>query len=145
LNPALVNQGQGLLQSGWVQDVEEKKHPVFLAMSPSGWSNDDLGLGWIEQVFDWLTKEKARCCYRLLIVDGHGSHVTKAFINYCDANKTLLVVFSLHATHNFQPLDAVMFAPLSAAYSVELTTYLHYSQDLTTGKKGSFFWLFWAA
>jgi hypothetical protein len=29
-------------------------------MSLSGWSNDDLSLVWIEQVFDWLTKEKAR-------------------------------------------------------------------------------------
>jgi hypothetical protein len=145
LDPALINQGQGPLQSGWVQDIEEGKHQVFLATAPSGWSNDDLGLAWIEQVFDWLTKEKARCCYRLLIVDSHGSHVTMAFINYCDANKILLVVFPLHAMHSLQPLDIVMFAPLSAAYSVELTTYLHHSQGLTTFKKGGYFWLFWAA
>jgi hypothetical protein len=145
LDPALIYQGQGPLQSGWVQDVEEGKHQVFLATSPSGWSNDDLGLAWIEQVFDRLTKEKARRRYRLLIVDGHGSHITMAFINYCDANKILLVVFPPHATHSLQPLDVVMFAPLSAAYSVELTTYLHHSQGLTTVKKGDFFWLFWAA
>jgi hypothetical protein len=65
-----------------------------------------------------------------------------AFINYCDDNKILLVVFPPHATHSLQPLDVVMFAPLSAAYSVELTTYLHHSQGLTTVKKGDFFWLF---
>jgi hypothetical protein len=44
LDPALIYQGQGLLQSGWVQDVEKGKHQVFLATSPSGWSNTDLGL-----------------------------------------------------------------------------------------------------
>jgi hypothetical protein len=59
-----------------------------------------------------------RCCYWLLIVDSHGSQVTMALINYCDANKILLVVFPPHVTHNLQPLDVVMFAPLSAAYSV---------------------------
>jgi hypothetical protein len=44
LDPALIYQGQGLLQSGWVQDIEKGKHQVFLATSSSGWSNTDLGL-----------------------------------------------------------------------------------------------------
>jgi hypothetical protein len=39
----------------------------------------------------------------------------------------------------------VLHGPLSGAYSRELTTYLHNSQDLLTVKKGDFFLLFWAA
>lgn len=35
------------------------------------------------------TKEKARRRWRLLISNGHGSHITIKFIDFCDANKIL--------------------------------------------------------
>jgi hypothetical protein len=117
----------------------------FFATSPSGWSNNDLGLAWLEQVFDQGTKKKARRRWRLLILDGHASHLTMDFIDYCDANKILLAVFPPHATHSLQPLDVVLFSPLSTAYSKELTHYLHRSQGLVPIRKGDFFPLFWAA
>jgi hypothetical protein len=58
LDPAVIYKGKGTLCSGWVHDVEAGKHQVFCT-SPSGWSNDDVGLVWLEQVFDWRTKHKA--------------------------------------------------------------------------------------
>jgi hypothetical protein len=96
-------------------------------------------------VFDRFTKEKARRKYRLLILDGHGSHVTMDSINYCDQNKILLAIFPPHSTHTLQPLDVVMFKPLSTAYSKKLTTHLHNSQGLSAIKKSDFFHLFWKA
>jgi hypothetical protein len=50
-----------------------------------------------------------------------------------------------HSTHTLQPLDVVMFKPLSTAYSAELLTHLHRSQALLLIKKGDFFPLFWKA
>ncbi|KAF1943775.1 hypothetical protein EJ02DRAFT_342491, partial [Clathrospora elynae] len=38
-----------------------------------------------------------------------------------------------------QPLDVVMFKPLSTAYSTELASHLHSSQGLLSIKKGNFF------
>jgi hypothetical protein len=67
------------------------------------------------------------------------------FINFCDAKKILLAVFPPHATHSLQPLDVVLFAPLSSSYSQELEHFIHQSQGLLTIKKGDFFPLFWAA
>jgi hypothetical protein len=96
-----------------------------VSLSPSGWTNNDIGLAWLEQVFDCFTKAKARRKYRLLILDGYGSYVTMDFINYCDWNKILLAIFPLHLTHTLQPLDVVMFKPLLTAYSKELTIHLH--------------------
>ena len=96
-------------------------------------------------MFDRFTKAKARRKYRLLILDGHGSHVTIDFINYCDRNKILLTILPPHSTHTLQPLDVVIFKPLSTAYSKELTTYLHSSQGLSAIKKSDFFHLFWKA
>jgi hypothetical protein len=49
--PAIIYQGKGGLQSGWVEDMEVQKHEVSIDNSPSGWSNNELGLAWLEQVF----------------------------------------------------------------------------------------------
>jgi hypothetical protein len=73
-----------------------------------------------------------------LILDGHGSHVTMDFINYCDQNKILLAILPPHSTHTLQPLDVVIFKPLSTAYSKELTTHLHNGQGLTPSRRETF-------
>jgi hypothetical protein len=101
----------------------------------------------LEQVFNCCTKEKARCGrdYQLLILDGHGSYVTEDFKDYCDLHQILLAVMPPHSTHTLQPLNVVMFKPLSGAYSKELTNHLHQSQGLIPIKKGDFFPLFYRA
>jgi hypothetical protein len=71
-------------------------------------------------VFERFTKSKARRQYRLLIFNGHGSHVTSDFIDFCDSNKILLAIFPPYATYSLQPLDVVVFAPLAAEYLREL-------------------------
>jgi hypothetical protein len=79
-----------------VDGIEAGKHGVFTSTSPSEWTNDSLGLAWIEQVSDTCTKEKARRRWRLLIINGHGSHLAINFDIYCDTNKILLAVFPPH-------------------------------------------------
>jgi hypothetical protein len=146
LPPSLIYESaNSTIQSSWVEEIQSGEHSVLVSSSPSGWTNNDIGLAWLEQVFDRFTKEKARRKYRLLILDGHGSHVTMDFINYCDQNKILLAIFPPHSTHTLQPLDVVMFKPLSTAYSKELTTHLHNGQGLSVIKKSDFFHLFWKA
>jgi hypothetical protein len=69
--------------------------------------------------------------------------VTKEFIDYCHAHRILLAVFPPHSTHTVQPLDVVMFKPLSSSYTKALTTYLQQSLGLVPIRKGDFFPLFW--
>ena len=145
LPPALIFQGISSLQSSWLEDIEAGKHEAFFSNTPSGWSNNDLGLAWLEQVFERATSTKARRRWRLLILDGHASHLTMDFIRFCDAHKILLAVFPPHATHTLQPLDVVLFAPLAASYTLQLIQYLHDSQGLTAMRKGDSFPLFWEA
>ena len=138
LPPELIYEAAaGAIQSDWVEDIDAKKRTAFVDSSTSGWTNNDLGLAWLEQVFDRYTRRKARRSYRLLVIDGHGSHLTMDFLNYCDQNQILLAVFPLHSTHRLQPLDVVLFKPLLTAYSTELTAYLHNSQGLLPIKKGT--------
>jgi hypothetical protein len=141
----LYESANNTLQSSWVEEIKPGVHSVLVSSSPTGWTNNEIGLAWLQQVFDRFTKAKARRKYRLLILDGHGSHVTMDFINYCDQNKILLAVLPPHSTHTLQPLDKVMFKPLSTAYSKELTTHLHSGQRLSVIKKSDFFHLFWKA
>jgi hypothetical protein len=132
------------LRDTWVAGIKAGKHDVFVGSTSLGWSNNDVGLAWLEQVYDCCTKKKARYWrdWRLLIIDGHGSHLTMDFINYCDEHRILLAIMPPHSTHTLQPLDVVMFKLLSTAYSSALTTHLHKSQGLVPIKKGDFFPLF---
>jgi hypothetical protein len=141
----LYESANSTIQSSWVEEIKPGVHSVLVSSLPSGWTNNEIGLAWLEQVFDRYTKSKARRKYRLLILDGHGSHLTMDFINYCNQNKILLAIFPPHSTHTLQPLDVVMYKPLSTAYSKELTTHLHNGQGLSVIKKSDFFHLSWKA
>jgi hypothetical protein len=96
-------------------------------------------------VFDQSTRLKPGQSYRLLILDGHGSHVTMDFIEYCNNHQILLCILAPHSTHTLQPLDMLMFKPLSSSYSKDLINHLHKTQGLVSFKKGNFFPVFWQA
>jgi hypothetical protein len=89
------------LQQSWVAEVKVNKHEAFFALSLTGWSNNELRLAWLEQIFDRCTKQKARRGrdWRLLILDGHGSYVTASFFKYCMSNCIHVLVFLPHATY----------------------------------------------
>jgi hypothetical protein len=133
------------IQSTWVNDMDKVEHSVFTAVYPSGWTNDGAALSWLEQIFNCFTKRRCRRRYRLLIVDGHGSHLTMRFISFCNRNKIMIAVYLPHSTHTLQPLDVVCFSPLAGNYSKGLTYHLYNSQGLVPMKKGDFFHLFWTA
>ncbi|KAF2837490.1 DDE-domain-containing protein [Patellaria atrata CBS 101060] len=88
----------------------------FFTASPTGWTNDELGLRWLETVFDRSTKTKAGRAWRLLIVDGHGSHINMPFLEYCISDKIILANYPPHSTHRLQPLDVSLFSPLATYY-----------------------------
>jgi hypothetical protein len=86
LPPGLIFMSKNsTMQASWVADIEAGKHQVHVSSTPSGWTNDDAALSWVEQVFNRYTKAKARQGrdWRLLILDGHGSHLTQPFFDYC--------------------------------------------------------------
>jgi hypothetical protein len=43
--------------------------------------------------------------YCLLVLDGHGSHLTPAFDQLCEENQIIAICMPLHASHLLQPLD----------------------------------------
>jgi hypothetical protein len=146
LPPAVIYPSSSLqMQESWVQRVKAEKHDLHVGTSVNGWTNDTLGVAWLKQVFNRYTRVRARGKYRLLILDGHGSHVTQAFIEYAHANKILLLIFPPHATHALQPLDVACYGPLSQNYSMELLHRGHTTEGWVPVAQADFFPLFWAA
>ena len=147
LPPSLIYQGRSHdLQDTWLDEFDTTAHRAFFACSKNGWSDDNLGLNWLQQVFDRTTKEKASVRERrLLIVDGHSSHVNLPFIEYADTNRILLAVFPPHSTHRLQPLDIGLFSPLATYYSQAIDRLLAESQGLVRLTKRDFWSLFYEA
>ncbi|KAF2837260.1 DDE-domain-containing protein [Patellaria atrata CBS 101060] len=127
--------------SGYRPEEQE----CFSTASPTGWTNDELGLRWLETVFDRSTKTKAGRAWRLLIVDGHGSHINMPFLEYCISNKIILANYPPHSTHRLQPLDVSLFSPLATYYSQNLDDFLSRSQGISNIAKRNFFEIFWPA
>ena len=54
---------------------------------------------------------------RLLICDGHNSHISGNFIAHCIEHNIVLLVLPPHTSHYTQPLDIAIFGPLTTALS----------------------------
>ena len=140
--PALIYQGEsGTLQSSWVEDWSIET-PAYFALSSKGWSCDALGRQWLQTVFQRHTKGRGR---RLLIVDGHSSHINMEFISLCDQLRILLLVLPPHSTHRLQPLDVSLFAPLSRYYTNGLNDLMFNSLGIISITKRAFWSVFWPA
>lgn len=148
LPPAIIYQAvSGNLQDTWLDRFDPKEHCCFFASSRTGWTNEDLGYEWLTTVFDRVTRGKCHYTrnWRLLFVDGHNSHVNWRFMDWCDKNRVLVVVYPPHSTHRLQPLDVSLFSPLASYYTQELTNWIVRTAGLSSITKRTFFELFWPA
>lgn len=143
LPPALIYQGDSYdLQDSWLEDYNSSSDEAYFAVSKKGWTNEDLGLSWLSKIFEPATTKKAGNGRRLLIVDGHSSHVNMKFINFCDNHNIILAILPPHSTHRLQPLDVGIFSPLSTAYSNQINNMTQSSHGFTRITKRSFWSMF---
>jgi hypothetical protein len=87
--------------------------------SANGWTTNAKGLSWLKTMFEPETRPQNNE-WRLLIMDGHGSHTTIDFLWYCKQNKIHLLFLPAHTSHVLQPLDLGVFAPLKSRYRSEI-------------------------
>jgi len=73
----------------------------------------------------------------LLIIDGHDSHVTWEFLDYCLQNDIIPLCLPAHSTHILQPLDVGLFGPLQSNYSKCLDDFVEGGE--TGINKGDFY------
>jgi hypothetical protein len=111
--PFIIFQGKNHL-SAWYKE-EDLPHDWVIAVSENGWTTNKLGLQWLKH-FDEHTKRRTLGVARLLIIDGHESHDSLHFQQYCKDNNIVTLCMPAHSSHLLQPLDVGCFAPLKKAY-----------------------------
>ena len=114
LPPCIIFKGSVHIE-GWYQ---EPKLPANwrIEVSPNGWTSDQIGLHWLQNVFIPGTNSCRTGRYCLLVLDGHGSHLTPEFDKACSENDIIPICMPPHSSNYCQPLDVSCFAPLKKAY-----------------------------
>jgi DDE superfamily endonuclease len=67
-------------------------------------------------VFEKHTAHCTKGNYRLLILDGHGSHVTLEFDLFCKEYSIIILCMPPHSSHLLQPLNVGCFSVLKRLY-----------------------------
>jgi DDE superfamily endonuclease/Tc5 transposase DNA-binding domain len=91
--------------------------------SENGWTTNDIGFEWLVRVFNPTTRQKFNdedVRTRLLICDGHDSHISAKFVAHCIDNNICLFLLLPHSSHLLQPLDVGVFSPLKCVVSADL-------------------------
>ena len=94
----IIVQGKHHL-SIWYKDSPLSSDWV-VAVSNNGWTMNELGVDWIKH-FDQHIKLRIKGVYRLLVFDGHNSHHSEEFEQYCKENNILTFCMSAHSSHLF--------------------------------------------
>jgi hypothetical protein len=87
--------------------------------SENGWTSNLIGCEWLQRIFIPNTSPSHHG-YRLLLLDGHGSHIPIEFMWLCKVNKIHLLYLPAHASHLLQPLDLAPFSVLKTRYRNEI-------------------------
>ncbi|CAP79192.1 Pc06g01990 [Penicillium rubens Wisconsin 54-1255] len=112
LPPCVIFKGKVFIES-WFDGLPEDWR---FEVSPNGWTSDEIGLRWLKKLFIPTTSSRTKGGYRLLILDGHGSHLTPKFDEICEENKIIPICMPPHSSHLLQPLDIGCFAVLKRSY-----------------------------
>jgi hypothetical protein len=122
---ALIYQSEsGALMDTWLDNYDSQDLTAYFATSEKGWSNENMGMHWLQHVFDRYTKSIAGFHRRFLIVDGYNSYVNMRFINYCDQNRIFLAILSSYLTHRLQFFNIGFFGFLAEYYSQEIDRFV---------------------
>lgn len=101
------------------------------AVTENGWTDDKQCLNWFTQSF--IPQARARTSDDsetiLLIMDGHGSHVTQEMRDAAIAHNIALYILPPHTTHMLQPLDVGVFGPLQNNWLFRCTELQELSPD----------------
>jgi hypothetical protein len=90
-------------------------------MSENGWTTNTTGLWWLKHLLIPNIGIRVRKYY-LLVLDGHGSHLTPEFDQLCEENQIIAIFMPLHASHLLQPLDIGCFSVLKRLYGGAVST-----------------------
>ena len=132
--------------SAWYKEANIPRNQKLL-VSKNEWTNNKLGVAQLKH-FNAHTETHQVGRYRLLILDGHKSHQSQEFKDYCLEHKILTLYIPTHSSHILQPLGMVCFSPLKLKYSQHVQDLAHRhifyinKEGFLPAFKGAFFNIF---
>ena len=111
--PMLILTGIQQLAPWFNNDLDDD---IAITTAETGYTNDWISLQWVKH-FEKYSAKRQQGAWRLLLMDGHGSHHTYEFLKFCEDHKIKAVGMPPHTTHLLQPLDVCVFQPLKHWHS----------------------------
>ena len=112
LAPLIIFKGKQQ-RPAWYNSLPEG---AKIACSENGWNSNEISLSWLHESFEPQSRKTQKSLYRLLILDGHASHISAQAMEFCEAQGIIILCLPPHTTHLLQPLDVGIFAPLASTY-----------------------------
>jgi hypothetical protein len=126
IRPLVIFKGQSL-QTTWFQP--DNVPDWLYSCSTNGWTSNDTCLRWLHDIYLPETKPAQADEYRILLIDGHGSHVTTDFMWECYQNRVQLVYLLPHSSHVLQPLDLACFSIVKGRYRAQVADLARYDDS----------------
>lgn len=144
IDPMIIYKAEKMVFE-WFKNVKYVPENFLFGRSPNGWTDTKMTMQYLTRNFgpESATAIKAGHAYRMLIFDGHSSHVNPQFFHYCLNNRIIPLCLPPHTTHRLQPLDVCIFSPYKTHYSQILQSC--YSSRLRGVGKSNFYLLVHAA
>ena len=101
--PFIIFEGLRIQQSRLPDDIDNN---IVIQVSPNGWTDCSIALHWLKYFNDY-TAPRTIGKHRLLVLDGHASHVSPAFADFCANNGIIPLCLLRHSTHILQLLDGL--------------------------------------
>lgn len=121
LPPFLIVQGVNHLAS-WYTECDLP--PSWMVKTTAnGWTNNETAMDWIKH-FDKHTAARKQGVYRMIVLDGHESHISAEFEEFCKSKNIITLCLPAHSSHLTQPLDVGCFSVLKRLYGRELEAFI---------------------
>ena len=117
LPPTVIFEGKNIQQQWFPNDQRDqaKLQSWRLICTDNSYSNNFVSLEWLHKVFIPLTDPGGQD-WRLLVLDGHESHMSDYFLSECQAYRIWIADLPPHSSHITQPLDVSVFSSLKIRY-----------------------------
>ncbi|RKL05709.1 hypothetical protein BFJ70_g17078 [Fusarium oxysporum] len=119
LKPGIIFKGKELQQEWFIHELKEVADWYYIT-SDNGWTDNHIAIEWLREVYLPQTQPEDESDARLIILDGHRSHVSDEWMATCFLNNVYCCYLPAHCSHGLQPLDNGVFNASKAAYRKEL-------------------------
>ncbi|RPA99899.1 DDE-domain-containing protein [Choiromyces venosus 120613-1] len=121
-DPMIIFKSEGISE-GWVEN-EKFAIPdgVMVGYSPNGWTDNEKAMAFIKHFFGpgSKTAQKANGQFRMLLFDGHSSHIHWQFLQYALQQRVIPFCLPPHTLHCLQPLDVAVYSPYKQWYGDQI-------------------------